>query len=216
MMTWATGDAAERVAQVLEPAQVVHQVAELGERERLLGVRARPWRVGMDLDDEPVGPRRGTGDGHRPDQRPMAGGMGRVDDHRQVGPLPEHRHRGQVERVPGGGVEAPDAPLAHHDVGIARREDVLGGHEPFLDGRGQAALEEHRQPAATDRLEQHEVLHVPGADLEHVDVVLEHGHVGGVGDLGHDGQPDLVPDLREQLQSLDLRVPGRRMGSCGA
>ena len=44
-----------RRAQVLEPPQLVHQLAELGERQRLVAVGARVRRIGMDLDDQAVG-----------------------------------------------------------------------------------------------------------------------------------------------------------------
>ena len=110
-----------RVAQVLEPAQVVHQVAELRERERLLGVGPGLGRLGVDLDDQPVRARRDAGDRHGSDQRPVAGAVRGVDHDRQVGPVLEHRHRVEVERVAGRRLVRPDAALHEHHVGVARR-----------------------------------------------------------------------------------------------
>ncbi len=48
------------------------------------------------------------------------------------------------------GLEGPDAALAQHDVEVAALGDVLRRHQPLLDGRGHAALEQHR-PARTCR-----------------------------------------------------------------
>ena len=41
-------------------------------------------------------------------------------------------------------LEGPDAALAQHDVEVAALGDVLRRHQPLLDGRGHAALEQHR------------------------------------------------------------------------
>ena len=66
--------------------------------------------------------------------------MAWVDDDRQVGELFNHRHRGQVEGVAGLGLKGADAALAEDDILVAACHDVLGTHQPFLDGVGKAAL----------------------------------------------------------------------------
>ena len=71
-----------------------------------------------------------------------------------------------------------DPALAQHDVEVAALRDVLGGHQPFLVGRGQPALEHHRLAGRADRLQQREVLHVARADLQHVGVLGDDVDVG--------------------------------------
>ena len=82
--------------------------------------------------------------------------------------LLQHRHRHQVEREPVGGLERADPALAQHHRVVALLEDVLGGHQQLVERRGQAALEQRRAAAAPDLGEQRVVLHVAGADLDHV------------------------------------------------
>ena len=53
---------------------------------------------------------------HRLDQPALAGGVRRIDDHRQVGQVVEEGHGGQVERVARIRLERPDAPLAQDHV----------------------------------------------------------------------------------------------------
>ena len=66
------------------------------------------------------------------------------------------------------GLEGADAALAEDDLVVALREDVLGGEQPLLHRRRHAALEQDRLAQPADLGEQGEVLHVAGADLEHV------------------------------------------------
>ena len=77
-----------RVAQVLVAAQVVHEVAELGERERLLRVGAGRWRVGVDLDDDAVRADGRAGHGEGPNEWPVPGAVRGVDDDRAGGCAP--------------------------------------------------------------------------------------------------------------------------------
>jgi hypothetical protein len=126
------------------------------------------------------------GAGERHDQLALAGAVRRVDDDRQVRQRVHHRHGADVQGVAGGGLEGPDAALAQHDVEVAALGDVLGGHQPLLVRRGQPALEHHRLAHPADRLQQREVLHVAGADLQHVGVLRDDRDVLGVDDLGDD------------------------------
>ena len=149
--TFSTAFEQDRVAvQVadlgVDGSQAGHQLGELGDRDRLLAVGQRLVRARVDLDHDPVGARRDAGQRHRLDQPALAGGVRRIDDHRQVGQVVEQGHGRQVERVAGVRLEGPDAALAQDHVGIARADDVLGGHQPLLDRRAVAALE-HDWPA---------------------------------------------------------------------
>ena len=100
--------------------------------------------IGVDLDHQPVRTGGERSSSHRRDQRSVAGGVRRIDDHRQVRERLDHGHRAEVERVARGGLEGADAALAEHHVRVAVGHDVLGGEQPFLDGVAEPALEEHR------------------------------------------------------------------------
>ncbi len=125
----------------------------------------------------------------------------RVHDDRQVRQPLGHRDGTDVEGVAGGGLEGADAALAEHDVEVAALGDVLGGHQPFLDGGAHAPLEQHRLGRGAHRLQQREVLHVPGADLQHVGVGGDQVHAGRVDHLGHDREPGLGAHVGEDLQA---------------
>ncbi len=118
----------------------------------------------------------------------------------------EERHGSQVHRVPGVRLERPDPALAQDDVGIAGRDDVLGGHQPFLDRRSVAALEHHRSSDPPDRHQERVVLHVPGADLEDVRILGDDVDLVGLHDLGDDREPRLLARLGEIAEALDAQA----------
>ena len=125
----------------------------------------------------------------------------------------QHRHGADVQGVAGGGLEGPDPALAEHDVEVAPLRDVLRGHQPLLVGRGQPALEHHRLARAADGLQQREVRHVAGADLQHVRELGDQRHVGGVHHLGDDRQPGLLARLGQDLQAAPSQaLEGVRRG----
>ena len=144
------------------------------------------------------------------------GRVARVDDDRQVGELAQRRDRQQVEGEPVGGLERADPALAEDHVRVALLEHVLRRHQQVVEGRRQPALEQHRLAAAPDLGQQLVVLHVAGADLDHVgdlDHVLD---VADVHQLGDDRQPGLLLGLLEQPQALDARGPGSCTARCAA
>ena len=125
----------------------------------------------------------------------------------------EERHRGEVEGVAGVRLERPDAPLAEDDVGVARRDDVLGGHEELLDRRPEAALEHDRPGDPAGRVEERVVLHVPGADLEDVDVLGDDVDLVRLHDLGDRRQAGPVARLGEVAKGLHAQaLEGVRRG----
>jgi hypothetical protein len=126
----------------------------------------------------------------------------RVHDHRQVRQPLRDRHRADVERVARRLLERPDAAFAEHDVEVAALGDVLGGHQPLLDGGAHPALEHHRLAGAADRLQEREVLHVTGADLQHVGVGSDQLDIGRVDHLGDDREAGLRPDIGENAQAV--------------
>ncbi len=165
-------------------------------------IAQRALRVRVNVDDDAVGANRDRGAGQRQDQVPATARMRRVHDHRQVGQPLRDRDGADIQGVARRLLERPDAALAQHDVQVAALRDVLGGHQPFFDRRAHAALEHDRLSGAADRLQQREVLHVAGADLQHVRVRGDQVYVGRVDDLGHDRQPGLGAHLGEDLQAI--------------
>ena len=67
-----------------------------------------------------------------------------------------------------------------------------------------------------DFLEQVEVLHVAGADLEHVGVLLDELDLPRVHDLGDDRHAVLVADVAEDLAAPPRPAPGSCRGWCAA
>ena len=154
----------------------------------------------MHVHDDAVRADRDRGPGQRQHQVAAATGVRRVHDHRQVRQPLRDRHRADVQGVPRRLLERPDAALAQHDVQVAALGDVLGGHQPLLDGGVHAALEHHRLAHPADRLQQREVLHVARADLQHVRVAGDQVHVTRVDHLGHHRQAGRLAHLGEDLQ----------------
>ena len=118
----------------------------------------------------------------------------------------EERDGRQVHRVAGVGLEGADAALAEDDVGVARADDVLGRHQPLLDGRAVAALEHDRLADPPDGHEQRVVLHVAGADLEDVRVARHDLDLRWLHDLGDDGQPGQLARLGQVSERLDAEA----------
>ena len=122
----------------------------------------------------------------------------------QVREAVEERDDAEVERVAQRRLERADAALAEDDVRIAGGHDVLGTHQKLLQGRRHAALEEDGLlRVGADLLEEVEVLHVPRADLDDVDVV-EEIDVLEVHQLRHDRKPRLL--LRKGEEAKPLRA----------
>ena len=106
----------------------------------------------------------------------------------QMGLFVDDGHGGKIQRVAGVLFKGADAALAEDDLLVAACHDVLGAHDPLLDGVAQAALEQHRLVHLAHRLEQLEVLHIACADLHHVHILLKLRDAVLAHQLGDDGQ----------------------------
>src|SRR5882762_7892240 len=112
------------------------------------------------------------------------------------------RNHGEVEGVARKIGERSNAALAEHDVVIALGEDVLGGHEEFVERGGHAALEENRFFSAARAFEERKVLHVARADLDDVRVFLDQVERFIVNGFGDDPETILGANLRKNLESV--------------
>ena len=124
-----------------------------------------------------------------------------------MGHLFQHGHRRQIQRVAHAGLKGADAPLAEHHVGVAFRHDVLGAHDQLLQRAGKPALEQHRHIGAAHRLEQLKVLHVAGANLNHVHLFLkEQRDMLVVHQFGDEGLPGDGLGLVHQVETLGTQT----------
>ena len=161
-------------------------------------------RVGVvvHLDDEPVRADRRRPPGQGRHHVPPAGAVRGVHQDRQVREPLHRRHHREVQRVAGEVREGPHPALAQDDLVVPLGQDVLGRHQELLEGRGEAALEEHRLPRLAAPLEQREVLHVPGAHLDGVGVALHDVDALDVERLRHHRQARLLAGGGEDPQPL--------------
>src|SRR5216684_2222804 len=79
-----------------------------------------------------------------------------------------------------------------HYVVIALAHDVLGSHKKFFERRRDAALQEDWFASASGALEQREVLHVAGADLDDISILVDQVERFVIDGLGDDEQAEAV------------------------
>jgi len=179
-----------------------HEAGEIVEGQGLRTIREGVVRARMNLDDQAVGPGRYRREREWLDEVPLAGAVARVADHRQMGEALDQRNRRDVHRVARGGLEGADAALAEHHARVALREDVFGRQQQLLDRRRHPALEQPRLRLLATGVEQREVLHVAGADLEDICVLRDQIHVLRRHHLGDHRHACLMRGGRKQLQPL--------------
>src|ERR1700682_5219736 len=98
--------------------------------------------------------------------------------------------------------ESAHAALAEHYVVIAFAQDIFGGHQEFVERGGHAALQENGFFGAASALEQREILHVAGADLDHVGVLLDKVEAFIVDGFSYDAETVELANLRENFQTI--------------
>ena len=130
--------------------------------------------------------------------------MRRINDDRQVGFAFEHRHTSDVHHIAVGGFKCADAAFAENNIVIATRCNVFSRHEPFGNGGGQAALEDHRFVDASHFFQQIKILHVARADLDNVDIMFEKGvEHAQIHQFGDNRQVVFISRLTEYGQTSD-------------
>ena len=150
----------------------------------------------------PSAPAATDGQCHGRDQIGPAGGVARIDDDRQMA-LPLDVRHGAMSSMLRVESSKERTPRSHRTTfGLPSRQDVLRRHQQVLDRRAHAALQQHRLPGLADFLEQVEVLHVAGADLEHVGIALDERNLPRVHHLGDDRHVVLVADVAQDLQPV--------------
>jgi len=155
----------------------------------------------VNFDEEAIGANRDRSARKRKNFVTLAGAVAGIDENREVAAFFDGRNDGEIERVAGEVGEGAHAAFAEHDVVVAFGEDVLGGHEEFVEGGGHATLEEHGPFGATGALEEREVLHIASADLDDVGVFLDEVERFVVDRFGDDAETKLLANLREDLEA---------------
>src|SRR5208283_1826106 len=140
--------------------------------------------------------------GHGTDFIPDPRGMARVHYNRQVGKLLYDGNGGKVQSISRVALECANSALAQHNLVVAFRENVFGGHEPFLDSRRQSPLQKHRLADSANGLQQFEILHVSSPDLNNINVFHHQVGLARRGHLRNNTKPGLFPYLTEYLQPI--------------
>ena len=107
----------------------------------------------VNFDEEAIGANSDRGAGKRKNLVALAGAVRRVDEDREMAAFLDRGNDGEVEGIAGEVGEGADAAFAEHDVVVAFREDVFGGHKEFVESGGHAALEEDGEFGASSALE---------------------------------------------------------------
>ena len=162
--------AAEDLGDLLDFA---HEFGVFGGKDGLDTVGEGFFGLVMDFDEKAVGAYGDGGAGERENFVAFAGAVRGVDQDGEVATLFDGGDDGEVEGVAGEVREGTDAALAEHDIVVAFGEDVLGGHQKFVEGGGHTALEEHGEFGAAGAFEKREILHVARADLDNVGILLD-------------------------------------------
>src|SRR6185437_6628654 len=111
------------------------------------------------------------------------------------------------------------AALAQDDLVVAFAHDVFRGHQKFFQRGRHAALEQHRFFGSSGALEEREILHVAGADLDNVGVALHQVQGFVVHGFSNDAQAEAVANFRQDAEAVlahALEGIGRGAGLVGA
>ena len=158
--------------------------------------------VPVNLDEQPVRPRRDPSQGDRRYQVATTCAVRGIEDDRQPGPELENGDGRDIHAVSGGGFERTAASLAQHHLIVALREDRLSGLEHLLHRCRHASLQQDRLTGNGRRSEQSAVVHVPGADLDHVGQVSHKGNVLRPQCFGDHAHVQLVGHGSHDLETL--------------
>src|SRR6266566_4963321 len=112
------------------------------------------------------------------------------------------RNRRDVASVARHRFERSNSPLTKQYFGIPVRRDVFRGHQQLFHRAAQSALQKHRSSAFSQRLQQHEILHVSRAHLHHIRVFRHQINVAVAHHFRDDRQPRRLLGLLQQFQSF--------------
>src|SRR6266446_8452 len=156
----------------------------------------------MHFNNQPIGSDGYGGAGEWRYFVALAGAVAGINDDGQVAKALDGRHDAEIECVAGVIGESPHSALAENYVVVALAHDVLGGHEKFFERCRDAALQEDGLAGASGALEQREVLHVAGANLDDVGVLVDEVERLVIDGFGDDEQSEAVANFGHDLQTF--------------
>ena len=191
-----------------------HQAVELVGIQRLVAITEGAVWVAVYLDDEAVGSHRHRRPRQRGNLVALAGSVARIHDD---GQMAEPLHRGnyaEIQRVAGVIRKRPHATFTQNDVVVTFAHDVLGRHQELFQRGRHPAFEQHRLARLASAFQQREVLHVAGANLDDVGVLVHQRQGFVVHGFRYDEQAEVLTDFGENLQpKLTQSLEGIRRGT---
>ena len=172
------------------------------KRERLRRIAQRDLGIVVHLHQHSVGARRDTRAGQRRDHVIFSGGVRRVHYHRQMRDTPDGGDRRQIEGVPRMQRKGPHPAFTQDHLIISLRHDVFRREKPFIERRGHAALQQHRQLRTARAPQERKILHVTRADLNDVAIFFDEVDAGHIERFRHDLQPKFLANLRHDLEAF--------------
>ena len=124
----------------LQNPDLIHQVAELIEAERLLSITQSLVGLRVNLNHQAIRTHTVGRQRQRSYEISSAGGMRRVDNDWQVGEAPENRDCGQIERTAGDRFKCTNSSLTEYDLLISLYQNVLRSVQKLLERGRHAAL----------------------------------------------------------------------------
>src|SRR6266403_1922392 len=168
----------------------------------------------MNLDYQAIGSNGDGGAGQWRHFVALAGAVAGINDDGQMAETLDGRHDAEIECVAGVIGESPHSALAENYVVVALAHDVLGGHEKFFERCRDAALQEDGLAGASGALEQREVLHVAGATLADIGVLVDEVERLVIDGFGDDEQSEAVATFGHDLQTFFAQaLKGIRRGA---
>src|SRR6266404_6023325 len=156
----------------------------------------------VNFDDQPISSDGYGGAGEWRYFVALAGAVAGINDDGQVAEALDGRHDAEIECVAGVIGESPHSALAENYVVVALAHDVLGGHEKFFERCRDAAFQQDGFAGASGALEQREVLHVAGADLDDIGVLVDEVERLVIDGFSDDEQSEAVADFGHDLQTF--------------
>ena len=97
--------------------------------------------------------------------------MAWVYDDRQMRLFLQHGNRGNIQGIPHGSLECADTSLTENHILIASCHNIFCAHEQFIQGIRHAAFEENGLFQLSELFQKLKVLHISGADLDHIHIL---------------------------------------------
>src|SRR5687768_17234842 len=132
---------------------------EHAQVDRLARVRQCFGGTRVSFDHETVGTGSDRGQRHRLNQFRTAGSVRRIDDYRERAVFLQIRYRVQIESVASRRLKGADSAFAEDDPVVSTPDDIVGGLDPLVDGRGERALEQDWLAQGTELFQQLVVVH---------------------------------------------------------